>query len=226
MRVKHDLARADADHLAAHAAQLREVGPRREAAAIDDHVRPPSEPLAILAKAHLGAEAAERVGERVHRGARVEMAFAGEEETFAEAPGEIRLERGDPRLVHPLMSARARGEAVDLADVARRRDDQRARRATPGTRASHQSIAPLPRSTTLAGALSPSQNGASMPPASHEALPPSSGDRSTSVTFAPRSASVSAVVRPTTPAPMTSDAAHRCRVSSGVEPQALLRPSQ
>src|SRR5580704_9549103 len=42
-----------------------------------------------------------------------------------------------------------------------------------------------------------------MPPASHDALPPSSRERSTSVTRAPRSASVSAVVRPTTPAPTT-----------------------
>src|SRR5580692_4820984 len=42
-----------------------------------------------------------------------------------------------------------------------------------------------------------------MPPASHDALPPSSRERSTSVTRAPRSASVSAVVRPATPAPTT-----------------------
>ena len=34
-----DLARAHADHLAAHAAQLRELGPRRKASAIDDHAR-------------------------------------------------------------------------------------------------------------------------------------------------------------------------------------------
>src|ERR1700683_2153326 len=76
-------------------------------------------------------------------------------------------------------------------------------RVTPRTRASHQSIAPWPSSTTLCGALSPSQNGASMPPASHDAFPPSTCDRSRSVTCAPRSASVSAVVRPATPAPTT-----------------------
>src|ERR1700722_15845936 len=76
-------------------------------------------------------------------------------------------------------------------------------RVTPGTRASHQSIALWPSSTTLCGALSPSQNGASIPPASHDALPPSSRDRSRSVTRAPRSERVSAVVRPTTPAPTT-----------------------
>src|SRR5262249_23931313 len=51
--------------------------------------------------------------------------------------------------------------------------------------------------------LSPSQNGASMPPASHDALRPSSLERSTSDACAPRSARVTAVVRPTTPAPMT-----------------------
>src|ERR1700722_2923139 len=76
-------------------------------------------------------------------------------------------------------------------------------RVTPGTRASHQSIAPWPSSTTLSGALSPSQNGASMPPASHDALPPISRERSRSVTFAPRAARVSSVVRPATPAPTT-----------------------
>jgi len=34
-------------------------------------------------------------------------------------------------------------------------------------------MASAPRITTDSGALSPSQNGASMPPASHEALPAS-----------------------------------------------------
>ena len=189
----------------AHAPQFLRSAPRREAAAIDDQssLRPspsPSSPKRISAPWRRSA-----IGDAFHRGARVEMALAGEEETFAETPGEIGLKRGDPRLIRPLMSARALSEAVDLADVARRRDDQRARpRVTPGTRASHQSIAPLPRSTTLCGALSPSQKGASMPPASHEALPPSSGDRSTSVTFAPRSARVKRDRQPTTPAPMTT----------------------
>src|ERR1700729_2733819 len=42
-----------------------------------------------------------------------------------------------------------------------------------------------------------------MPPASQDALPPISRDRSSSVTFAPRSARVSAAVRPATPAPTT-----------------------
>ena len=132
--------------------------------------------------------AAERVGERAHRGARIEMTLAGEEETLAETPGEIGFERGNPRLVGALMPARAsakrsispmsRGGATTSVPP----------RTTPGTRAAHQSIALGQARPRSAGALSPSQNGASMPPASHDALPPSSGDRSTSVTFAPRSA--------------------------------------
>ena len=119
------------------------------------------------------------------------MALAGEEQPLAETSGEIRLERGDARLVDTLVARRARREALDLADdrAAARRPACLAR-TTPGTRAAHQSIARRPSSTTRGGALSPSQNGASMPPASQEALPPSSGERSTSVTLAPRSASV------------------------------------
>src|SRR5271156_2157480 len=121
-----DLARAHPDHLAAHAAQFLELGPRRKAPAIDDEPRLRPEPLAVLAKAHLGAAAAERAGERAHRAARIKMALASEEETGAKTSAEIGFERGDPRLIRPLMPARAPGEAVDLADIARRRDDQRA----------------------------------------------------------------------------------------------------
>ena len=76
-------------------------------------------------------------------------------------------------------------------------------RATPGARRAHQSIAPAPRATTDSGALSPSQYRASIPPASQDALPPSSALRSYKVTSAPRSTSSVAVARPTTPPPMT-----------------------
>ena len=86
-----------------------------------------AEGLAVRAEAHVDATAAQRVDKRAHRRARIEMAFAGEEKTFAKAPGEVRLERGDARFFHALMAGSARGEALDLADVARRRDDQRAR---------------------------------------------------------------------------------------------------
>ena len=65
-----------------------------------------------------------------------------------------------------------------------------------GTRASHQSIAHCPSSTTSAGALSPSQHGASMPPAQPRRVAAKLRDRSTSATSAPRSASFSAVVSP------------------------------
>ena len=130
------------------------------------------------------------------------MTLAGEERTRAKAPGKIGFERGDPGLVRPLMPTRTVGETVDLADVARG-PSAPAARATPGTCAPHQSIAPCPSATTPGRALSPSQNGASIPPASHDALPPSSDDRSMSATVAPRSARVSAVVKPTTPAPTT-----------------------
>ena len=118
--------------------------------------------------------------------------------------------RQDPAQA-PRCALRPRAHATTCA---RRSDRSRLRRAAARQPAcprasrreharSHQSIAPWPSSTTVCGALSPSQNGASMPPASHDALPPSSRERSMSVTFAPRSASAEAVVRPTTPAPMT-----------------------
>ena len=76
------------------------------------------------------------------------------------------------------MTAGALGEALDLADVARR-----ARR--PACRCAHDAggtgAPPVDRALArarrpLRGALSPSQNGASMPPASQEALAPRSSD--------------------------------------------------
>ncbi len=149
-RQRH-LARADAHHFAAHAAQLRKRFAGRPAAAIDNDVRV-ARRFAIDAKTDLAAFCAQAVGQRRQGDARIEMAFVGEEQALAETPREIRLQLRNARFVHPHMRLRPRREAVDLTDVARRRDNQRAlARITPGTRASHQSIAPWPSSTTLLG---------------------------------------------------------------------------
>src|ERR1700733_11196094 len=66
------------------------------------------------------------LGQGGQRDARIEMAFGHEEQPLAEAPCEIRLKLGDARFVHWRMRLGPRREAVDLARVARRRDDQRA----------------------------------------------------------------------------------------------------
>ena len=75
---------------------------------------------------------AERSGERAHRVARINMALAGEEQAVAETSGEIGFERGDPRLVRPLMPARAprrSGRSRRRRAAARR---PACRRARPG----------------------------------------------------------------------------------------------
>jgi len=80
----------------------------------------------IPAKAQVDAGPAKRLGERAHRGARIDMAFAGEEEPAMEAPGKVRLERRNMRLVDALVAKGAGREPLDFAGVARRRYDQRA----------------------------------------------------------------------------------------------------
>ena len=119
------LARTDAHHFAAHAAQFRKRLASRPSAAIDDDIRLAMR-FAIHAKADLAAFRTQALGQRRQRDARVQMAFVGEEQAFAEAPRKIRLKLRDARFVHWRMRFRSRREAVDLACVARRRDNQRA----------------------------------------------------------------------------------------------------
>ena len=158
--------------------------------------------------------------QRAHRRARIDVAFAGEEEPFAESPGEIRLERGDS----PFVDARVpsvRAAKRSISSVSR----GGATTSVPcAHHAGHMRLPPVDRPGAELdhggrGALSPSQNGASMPPASQDALPPKlrraldERDRSR-----PRSANVSAVARPTTPgaddgrrASSTPPRSHRAR---------------
>ena len=91
------------------------------------------------------------------RGARIDVALVSEEKPFVESPGKVRLERSDPRFVDALMTRGALGEALDLANVARRGDDQRALAHDPGDTGVPPSIERFPSSTTCTGALSPSQ---------------------------------------------------------------------
>ncbi|MCY1232681.1 hypothetical protein D9M72_451880 [compost metagenome] len=76
------------------------------------------------------------------------------------------------------------------------------RDTSPGSARSHQSMAPMPRVSTVSSALSRSHQGASMPPANHDAAPPKSGCRSATATSTPRPISSCAKVSPTTPAPL------------------------
>ena len=123
--LKRDFARAHADHLAAHAAQFRKRLAGRPASAIDDDFRT-AERFAGDAEPDLAAFRAQSLGQSGQCDARIEMAFVSEEQALVKAPGEIGLERCDPRAVDALMAGGARREPVDLACVARRRDDQRA----------------------------------------------------------------------------------------------------
>ena len=107
-------------------------------------------------------------GERSQGGARVEMRLVGEEQPLGEAAGEVGLEGGDARRVQSLEAAGAAGEAVELGLVAAEGDDEGA--MADRARLVHPPIfgASRPSSTTGSSALSPSQKGASMPPAHHE----------------------------------------------------------
>ncbi len=121
--------------------------------------------------------------EPLQRLARIEMRLGLEEEARIEAMAEIGLQRRDCRSLHPAMAV---VRAANRARSARSRGWLRTsvpRCVTePGTAASHQAAAVRPRSTTLGSATSPSQNGASMPPAQCEAPRPMAGRRSTTVT--------------------------------------------
>jgi hypothetical protein len=169
--------------------------------------------------------AAERVGERAHCGARIEMTLGGEEETVAKARRKIGLERGDPRLIGPLMPARALGEAVDLGDVARRSDDQRAGANDPGdTRLPpvDRTLAKLDHAPGRAFALAERRQHAARKPrrvAAKVARP--LDERHLRTALGERRCGH----KPYDSCAYDDDAAHRCRVSLGVEPQALLRPS-
>ena len=199
------LARPHADHLAAHAAQVRQMAARaakpRQSTTTPALALCPSGCSPSSPNRRSRAARDEALGERVHRRARIEMALVGEEEPFAEAPGEIRLERGDRasstrswpdvRAAKRSISPASRGGATTSVPS----------RATPGTRASHQSIALWPSSTTLARralALAERREHAAREP---RGVAAEFAERSISATFAPRSASVSAVASPTTPAP-------------------------
>ncbi len=127
------------------------------------------------------------------------MALFREEQPLAETspPDPARVLRSPPRRPVPTHACAPRtARSRERRAAARARGCPRARRRARA--ASHQSIAPAPRATTDSGALSPSQNRASIPPASHDALPPSSALRSYNVTSAPRSRSSVAVARPIT----------------------------
>jgi len=118
------LPRADAHHFAAHAAQVRKRLAGRPTAAIDDGFRLAGR-FAIHAKADFAAFRTQALGQRRQCDARVQMAFMREEQAFAKPPGKIRLQLRDALLVHARMRRRARRETIDLAGVARRRDNQR-----------------------------------------------------------------------------------------------------
>ena len=168
--------------------------PRREAPAIDNHAGVRPELLAVFPKAQVGAKAAERVGERAHRGARVEDNPRRRRRGLS---GSARQDRARALRSAPRWPAHARACAGRSGRSHRRRAVGR-RPVCPLERRRGHARPTVDRALAelnhVPGALSSSQNGASMPPASQEALPPSLSDRSTIVTFAPRSARVIAVV--------------------------------
>src|SRR5579863_185388 len=122
---QRDLCRAQDQHFAAHAAKIRERVPRAKAAAIEDRAAL-GELRCIDAELNGDAESGEAIGEIMQRAAWVEMTFLSEEQASAESSGEVRLQRGDARFLDALVILGARCKAIDLAGVARRRDDQRA----------------------------------------------------------------------------------------------------
>jgi hypothetical protein len=78
----------------------------------------------LLAKSNFNAPPQQFVAQRRHRNSRIEMALAGEEQPLAEASRQVRLQRSDRVGIDALPFPRSCGETVDLADVARRRDDE------------------------------------------------------------------------------------------------------
>src|SRR5258708_6300134 len=72
------------------------------------------------------------------------MALIREEQPFAEPSRKIRLELRDTRFVRWRMRRRPRREAVDLTDVARRRNDQGA----PTRHAGNARVPPVDRALT------------------------------------------------------------------------------
>ena len=87
-------------------------------------------------------------------------------------PCEIRLKLRDARFVDGRMRFVPRGEAVDLTHVARRRDHQRAFPRQPGNARVPPVKRVLAQRHNAWRRAFASQNGASTPPASHDALPP------------------------------------------------------
>ena len=218
---------AHADHLAAHAAQVRQSRARREAAAIDDDVGLRREPFAIRAEAQLPPSARKR-----SRSARIAARGSRWPSPAKKRPLRNRPARSGSsaamlRFVHALMAARARGEAVDLARVARRRDDERAFARD----ARNARVPPVERA--LAESRRPTR-ARSRPRKRARACRRRSTRRRRQVRARARPASPSrrarrARARCVKPDDARADderAAHRCRVSAGVEAQSLLRPSQ
>ena len=120
------LARAHQQHLAAHAAQFRQRIARRETAAIDDH-----DPRWRAGGDHPRRNATRRRAVRVHRAAppsrRADRrGLPRKEQALAETSREVGLEFADARLVDALPFPRTRREAVDVAGIARRGDDESA----------------------------------------------------------------------------------------------------
>ena len=154
------------------------------------------------------------------------MPFAREEETFAEAAGEVRLERGDLRLVRALVAVRALSEAVDLARVARRRDDQRAF----ALHARNARVPPVDRAL----AHRDDGRGRALALAKRREHSPGQPRRvAAEIMRALDQRHLRAALGERKRAGQADDAradderaAHRCLVSEGVEAQALLRPSQ
>ena len=106
--------------------KLFEFVARGEAATIEHGVGMGWKRHAVDAKAYRDATLGEAFRKGAEGRARIEMSLIGEKQPLAEAPGKIRLERADARLVDAFVMQRARGEAFDFAGIARRGDDKRA----------------------------------------------------------------------------------------------------
>ena len=113
-------------HLAAHPAQLRQAVAGGVATAVQHDAAVVGLAARIDAVADGDAQFAQPLRQRRQRGARVEVRLVGEQQAVAETSGHIRLQRGDAVAIQPLEAFAAIGERLQLADIARGRQHQRA----------------------------------------------------------------------------------------------------
>ena len=114
-----DVATAHHHHLATHAAQVGQSVARSEAAAVDDHVARSIFGRHLDAEANVDPSVRETLDERRQRPARIEMGFVGEEQSPAEAAGEIGLEGGDTFGIGPFEAFCTLGEPRQIGGIPR-----------------------------------------------------------------------------------------------------------